>query len=106
MKYTTGEEIKLWDRVQMWDGCKAIVVFSNDSKEYSPAFPENEWSYLGSGVMFATDKAGLIFSSEVDPCTTFIGRGNPPSDREWAPFKESCSAQGGAKPPSAEELNK
>jgi hypothetical protein len=89
----------------MWEGCTGIVVFSIDSNEYSHAFPKEKWSYLESGVMFATDKAGLIFSSESEACMELLNRGGPPSAEEWAPIERSCAEQGGAGPPSASELN-
>ena len=104
MKYHTGEEIRLWDRVKMWEGCTGIVVFSIDSDEYSSAFPKEQWSYLKCGVMFATDKAGLVHSSEADECMELIKRGGPPSSEEWESIERSCSEQGGADPSSVDEL--
>jgi hypothetical protein len=106
VKYHSGEKIRLWDRVKMWEGCTGIVVFSIDSDEYSHAFPKEHWSYLERGVMFATSRAGLVHSSECDKSMELIKRGGPPSAEEWGPIERSCSEQGGTDPPSVDELYK
>jgi hypothetical protein len=90
----------------MWNGCTGIVVFSIDSDEYSHAFPKEHWSYLERGVMFATNRAGLVHSSECDESMELIKRGGPPSVEEWGPIERSCSEQGGTVPPSVDELYK
>lgn len=65
MKYRDGTGIHLNDKVIFEDGSSGIVVFSIDSEEYSPAYPENDWVYLGSGVMVLSESRGLIhYSSE------------------------------------------
>jgi hypothetical protein len=65
MKYRDGTGIHLSDKVIFEDGSSGIVVFSIDSEEYSPAYPESDWAYLGSGVMVLSESCGLIhYTSE------------------------------------------
>ncbi len=66
MKYLDGQEVKVGDKVQLWNGCYGIVVCSMDTNEYTAAYPKEEWGYLKSGVMIKTDKAGLIHYIEAD----------------------------------------
>ena len=46
MKYSTGEEVRLGDKVKLWAGAEGIVVCSLDSKEFSDAYSEADWGYL------------------------------------------------------------
>ena len=98
MRYPSGEEIRLWDRVELWADCHGIVVFSIDTDEYSPAFPKEEWAYLKRGVMVASDRVGLIhYSSECGQTMVLLARGTTPSEDEWAPLKAAQDRQGGGK---------
>ncbi len=38
MKYATGEDVELWDRVLVWDRSPGFIVFSIDSGAYSPRY--------------------------------------------------------------------
>jgi hypothetical protein len=60
MRYRDGTEIHFNDQVIFEDGSRGIVVFSIDLEEYSPAYTENDWAYLGSGVMVLSETSGLI----------------------------------------------
>jgi hypothetical protein len=51
LKYSTGEDVRLWDRLEVWSGCRGLVVFSVDDDAYTARFPKGQWAYLGSGVM-------------------------------------------------------
>ena len=98
MRYRTGEEVELWDRVEMWEGCTGIVVFSIDADQYSPGFRKEHWSYLQRGAMVATNQIGLVFASKEDDEIALLHRGGPPGEEERAPIR----ACGGL--PSAAEL--
>jgi hypothetical protein len=60
MKYSNGIEIKLGDKVKLWEGCYGTVVCSMDTGEYSEEYTEDEWGYLNKGILISSDKAGLI----------------------------------------------
>jgi hypothetical protein len=60
MNYLSGERVKLGDVLQLWDGCQGVVVCSIDDGEYSAKYPIADWSYLKSGILIDSDKAGLI----------------------------------------------
>src|SRR5713101_5064537 len=84
LKYATGEDIRLWDRLEVWSGCRGLVVFSIDDDAYSTRFPKEHWAYLGSGVMLDTEQAGLIHYSEPDEDMRLLTRGVEPAPQEWA----------------------
>ena len=60
MKYSDGKEVCVGDHVKLWNGCLGTVVCSIDTEKYSVNYPKNDWEYLKSGVLIASDKAGLI----------------------------------------------
>jgi hypothetical protein len=74
MKYSDGKEVKIGDKVQLWNGCYGVVVCSMDTDGYSVDYPKKEWGYLKSGVMIKTDKAGLIHYIEADEDLQLIER--------------------------------
>ena len=77
MKYIDGSEVMPGDKVKLWGGCYGVVVCSLDTNEYSVDYPESQWSYLKSGVMIKTDKAGLIHYVEADEDLELISRSSP-----------------------------
>src|SRR5688500_8393939 len=87
MKYASGEEIRLWDRIEGWPGCAGIVVFSIDNCQFSPRFPETQWSYLRTGVMLDTEAAGLVHIDEADEDLRLRQRGELPTPDEWAALR-------------------
>lgn len=64
-RYNDGNRIQTGDRVT-WAGRPAIVVFVIETRSYSPAFPEADWSYLGSGFMLDVEGVGLVHEQESD----------------------------------------
>lgn len=74
MKYSNGTEVRIGDKVQLWEGCHGVVVCSMDTDQYSPEFSKKDWSYLRTGVMVKTDKAGLIHYVEADEDLQLIKR--------------------------------
>ena len=74
MKYLSGEEVRLGDKVKLWEGCFGVVVFSIDTDEYSAEFPKEDWSYLRSGIMFETDCVGLVHYTEPDEDLELLAR--------------------------------
>ena len=60
MKYPDGQEVRLADRVKLWEGCQGIVVASLDTGEFSDGYSADDWGYLKRGVLIESDKASLI----------------------------------------------
>ena len=75
MKYEDGTDVRVGDKVQLWEGCRGIVVCSMDTDEYSSDIHKREWSHLSSGVMIQTDKVGLFHYSVPDEDFQLIERG-------------------------------
>lgn len=65
MKYADGKEVRLGDHVAL-GGRVGVVVCSIDTNEYTPFFPQEQWSYLRSGVIVRMAGAGLIHYLEPD----------------------------------------
>jgi hypothetical protein len=76
MKYSTGEEVRLGDKVKLWAGAEGIVVCSLDSKEFSDAYSEADWGYLKKGVLIESLQAGLIHYLEPEETMILLQRRN------------------------------
>jgi hypothetical protein len=63
MHYPDGQEIRLGDRMAIWDGSEATVVCSIDTEEYSPDYPREHWAYLGEGILIDSVKLGRVHSA-------------------------------------------
>ena len=74
MRYPDGQEVRVGDKVQCWEGCTGVVVASMDAGEYSAEHSREAWGYLGKGVMINTDKAGLIHYTEPEPTMVLLSR--------------------------------
>jgi hypothetical protein len=94
VKYETGEDVRMWDRVT-WGSGPGIVVFSIDSGEYSDRFPREQWAYLESGVMVDSAEAGLVREDGDCPLIRLVARGIQPNPAGWAALrKRQVSRQG------------
>ena len=74
MKYSTGEEVLLGDKVILWAGAEGIVVCSLDSNEFSDAYSKAEWGYLKKGVLIESPQAGLIHYVEPEATMRLLQR--------------------------------
>ena len=77
MKYRSGHESRLGDRIRVGGDSSGVVVCSIDTDEYSPEFPREQWSYLGTGVMIQFANYGLAHYTEPDEDLEFLGRAAP-----------------------------
>jgi len=70
--YTTGEEVRLGDIVEM-DGRMGKIVACIESGQFSAGLPENNWAYLKTGVLWEGTELGLVhIPSLSDPDLIFI----------------------------------
>lgn len=74
MRYPDGKITHVGDRVQLWSGAEGVVVCSIDTDEYTPDYPESEWSYLKKGVLILSPQAGLIHYLEPEVSFQLISR--------------------------------
>jgi hypothetical protein len=74
MKYRDGQESRMGDRIRVGGDSSGVVVCSIDTNEYSPEFPREQWSYLGTGVMVHFTNYGLVRYTEPDEDLEFLGR--------------------------------
>jgi hypothetical protein len=59
VSYSTGEEVCLWDIVEI-DGRAGQIVAIMEHGQYSQAYPEADWSYLETGVLWENVELGLV----------------------------------------------
>jgi hypothetical protein len=71
--YDSGEEIHVGDRIR-YAGHTGTIVFVIDRGEYSPAFPEKDWSSHGTGFMIQNQAYGLVMLDKADEDLEFLGR--------------------------------
>ncbi len=74
MNYRNGEEVRLGDKVKLWEGCFGVVVASIDRGEYDAGHPHEQWGYLKSGVLIESDAAGLIHYLEPEKTLELVKR--------------------------------
>ncbi|PAU59024.1 hypothetical protein BZL41_17070 [Pseudomonas sp. PIC25] len=74
MKYSTGEEIKLGDIVQVGGNDIGAVVGIIETGEFSKDYPAEDWAYLNTGTLILTQEAGLIHYPEPDDEIKLIER--------------------------------
>ncbi|MHC1727309.1 MAG: hypothetical protein AB9866_15105 [Syntrophobacteraceae bacterium] len=74
MKYPDGKEVRVGDKVMLWEGCYGVVVASIDNGQYTPGYPEAEWDYLKAGILVDSDKAGLIHYLEPEKSLKLLER--------------------------------
>jgi hypothetical protein len=77
MKYRSGQEARLGDRIRVGGDSSGVVVCSIDTDEYSPDFCRGQWSYLGTGVMIQFANYGLVYYTEPDEDLEFLGHAPP-----------------------------
>jgi hypothetical protein len=77
MKYRSGQEARLGDRIRVGGDSSGVVVCSIDTDEYSLDFSREQWSYLGTGVMIQFANYGLVHYTEPDEDLEFLGQAPP-----------------------------
>jgi hypothetical protein len=78
MKYHSGREVAVGDRVKLWHDKRGTVVCSIDSGKYSPNFPREEWEYLASGIVIETDSGEVFHYSDPDEDFEFVKSATTP----------------------------
>jgi len=80
MNYSTGESVKLGDRVRLGNDSGGVVVCVIDAGEYSAAYPEAQWGYLKKGVLINFPVYGLVhYEVMMEPDVKFIARSATPA---------------------------
>jgi hypothetical protein len=74
MKYYSGKEILVGDRVRLWKGKLGRVVCDMDKREFSAEFSEKDWGNLKSGILIVSDSGDVFHSEEFDEDLELIRR--------------------------------
>ena len=73
MKYLTGEEVMIGDRIRI-DGEEGVVLCVIDTNQFTIEDPKEQWGYLGKGLMAKADCFGLIHYPVPDEDLVFVER--------------------------------
>jgi len=66
MKYPNGQEVRVGDRVKLWDDQPGTVVCSIETGVFSKDYPKTEWGYLKSGILVKTDTGEVFHYTKLD----------------------------------------
>jgi len=66
MRDANGREVRLKDRVKLWENHFEKIVLSIDTGEFIDRYPREEWSHLKMGVLIETDTGDLFYYDEPD----------------------------------------
>ena len=66
MKYPNGQEVRVGDKIKLWDDQPGTVVCSIETDEFSKDYPKTEWGYLKSGILVKTDTGEIFHYAEPD----------------------------------------
>jgi hypothetical protein len=66
MKDGNGKDVRLGDRVKLWENHCGIVVCAFDSREFSEKYPESGWGHLKKGVLVELDSGDLFHYEDPD----------------------------------------
>lgn len=72
MKYDSGRDVLLGDRVKFGGGECGTVVCVFDTNQFSKDFPKKEWEYLKSGVLIKADSGEIFHYTEHDEDFEFL----------------------------------
>ncbi|MDX1915004.1 MAG: hypothetical protein SFU55_05425 [Methylophilus sp.] len=67
MNYSDGNDIRLGDIVLDKHVGQGVVVFCIDSGQYTEDYPQEEWEYLGKGVMVRFHDGGEVYYEGPEP---------------------------------------
>jgi hypothetical protein len=74
MKYSSGQDVRLGDKVKLGDDSDGEVICSIDTEEYSGEFPRSQWAYLARGVLVKFPKFGVIHFEQAEPDLALLAR--------------------------------
>jgi hypothetical protein len=74
LRYTSGEEVQLGDRVQH-AGTFATVVVVSDGETYQTAVGYEDYAGVDRGLTICDDDGGLLTVDDTDERLVFIERG-------------------------------
>ena len=75
LRYTSGEEVQLGDRVQL-DGAFATVVVVSDGENYQTAPGYEDYAGVERGLTVCDDDGSVSTLSETDTRLIFMDRGS------------------------------
>ena len=75
MNYSTGERVKIGDRVSLGGHVDGVVVCDVDANEFCAEFPQNQWETLERGVLVDFPSYGLIhYERAIEPNVRLVAR--------------------------------
>ena len=75
-RYHSGDEIHVGDHVR-YAADRGTIVFVIDRGEYSPEYPQSDWSHYGTGFMIETPVYARVMLDEADEDWELLARATP-----------------------------
>jgi hypothetical protein len=66
MKDFNGKNVRIGDRVRLWDQVLGTVVCDFDEQKYSELFQRESWMHLKVGLLIEIDNGKLIYYPDSD----------------------------------------
>jgi hypothetical protein len=60
MEYSDGRRIRAGDKVELWPGCRGVVVVNCDDHEVVPPYVAGDLEWAETGILIDSDCAGSI----------------------------------------------
>lgn len=78
MKYPNGDAVELGDELELWPGCRGVVVVDNDNKKARADYMDL-LGHLEVGVYVLCDAAGLVhYHDELEHESFLLKRADRP----------------------------
>jgi len=74
VKYRSGEEVKVGDKVRIGSADFGVVVGVIEDGSYAQGYPISDWSYLEVGLLVVSRRYGLLHYPEFDGEIDFLAR--------------------------------
>lgn len=81
MKDAKGRNVRLGDRVKLWENHFGRVVCAFDDDAFSNKYPKNDWGHLKIGVLIELDSGEVFHYDKGDEDFEIISSGNTDTNR-------------------------
>ena len=82
MKDANGRDVKLGDRVKLWQGHCGRVVCIFDDGSFGSEYPKSEWGHLKTGVLIELNSGELFHYQESDEDFEIVSPSEPGQETE------------------------
>ena len=74
MQYYSGEEVRVGDRVRLWENMHGQIVCEFGKQEFMEGYSSSDWSTEMKGIMILADKGDLFHYDDIDEDLELLSR--------------------------------